>query len=101
MTGLNSYLPNNRVLGEHAVKSPAYEALSALSGLLATTNRSGSRVGVAAQAIGVEQAMPAEEEVIVRSAVLGRRREFVAGRNCARRALLLVGGPPLPILKGP
>jgi 4'-phosphopantetheinyl transferase EntD len=40
-----------------------------------------------------------EEEVSVRNAVRKRRREFAAGRNCARRALAFLGvqNGPLPV----
>jgi 4'-phosphopantetheinyl transferase EntD len=36
----------------------------------------------------------------VRNAVDKRRREFVAGRNCARAALIRLGLPPIPIPVG-
>jgi 4'-phosphopantetheinyl transferase EntD len=43
---------------------------------------------------------PAEEAAIAR-AVLKRRREFSTGRACARAALVKLGLPPAPILRGP
>ena len=42
-----------------------------------------------------------EESNAVRRAVNKRYQEFVAGRTCARRALLQLGVPPIPILPGP
>jgi 4'-phosphopantetheinyl transferase EntD len=42
---------------------------------------------------------PEEEAVIVRAAPK-RRREFTAGRACARRALARLGVPPAPLLPG-
>jgi 4'-phosphopantetheinyl transferase EntD len=43
-----------------------------------------------------------EEMGLVANAVAKRRREFAAGRSCARAALGLLGGPAhLPILAGP
>jgi 4'-phosphopantetheinyl transferase EntD len=42
-----------------------------------------------------------EESRLVERAVPKRRREFAAARNCARRALLLLGERPGPILTGP
>jgi len=41
-----------------------------------------------------------EEEAHVASAVEKRRREFAAGRSCARRALAALGVPPAPLLPG-
>lgn len=41
-----------------------------------------------------------EEEAIVHGAVLRRRREFAAGRSCARRALAQLGVRAQPILAG-
>ena len=43
----------------------------------------------------------AEERVIVERAVASRRREFAAGRRCARAALLALGGRPAAIGRGP
>jgi 4'-phosphopantetheinyl transferase EntD len=42
-----------------------------------------------------------EELPIVRGAVEKRRRDFAAGRNCARRALEGLGWPEFPLLSGP
>jgi 4'-phosphopantetheinyl transferase EntD len=56
---------------------------------------------VPATAIAVEtELFPAEEALIAR-AVPKRRREFVAGRVCARRALARLGCEPMPLLAGP
>ncbi|MFG1696061.1 4'-phosphopantetheinyl transferase [Nonomuraea sp. NPDC049309] len=41
-----------------------------------------------------------EEEALVARAVDKRRKEFAAARICARRALALLGRPPVPILSG-
>lgn len=41
-----------------------------------------------------------EEEALVSRAVAKRRREFAAGRACAREALGALGVPPAPILSG-
>jgi 4'-phosphopantetheinyl transferase EntD len=41
-----------------------------------------------------------EEAAFVRNAVAKRKREFAAGRNCARRALLILGVEPGPVLVG-
>jgi 4'-phosphopantetheinyl transferase EntD len=41
-----------------------------------------------------------EEAIKVARAVEKRRREFVAGRVCARRAMAALGLPPAPILAG-
>lgn len=41
-----------------------------------------------------------EEEAIVARAVDKRHREFTAGRACARRAMVKLGLPPRPVLKG-
>lgn len=41
-----------------------------------------------------------EEAVAVRRAVDSRRREFTSGRACARRALALLGLPPVPVPRG-
>jgi 4'-phosphopantetheinyl transferase EntD len=40
------------------------------------------------------------EETLVANAVQKRRREFIAGRTAARKALQLAGGPACPILSG-
>ncbi|HXM55490.1 MAG TPA: 4'-phosphopantetheinyl transferase superfamily protein [Candidatus Dormibacteraeota bacterium] len=42
-----------------------------------------------------------EEEPLVARAVEKRRREFAAGRSCARRALAELGWPDYPLLSGP
>jgi len=42
-----------------------------------------------------------EENAIIAMAVESRRREFAAGRACARAALAKLGQPPVPILSGP
>ena len=47
-----------------------------------------------------EKLLPEEEAVIARAAPR-RRREFAAGRACARAALGQLGEPPVPILRGP
>lgn len=44
--------------------------------------------------------LPAEEELAARMAP-ARRREFAAGRACARRALAALGAAPGPLLRGP
>jgi len=41
-----------------------------------------------------------EEEISIRNAVSKRRREFAAGRNCARRALASLGIPARPLPMG-
>jgi 4'-phosphopantetheinyl transferase EntD len=41
------------------------------------------------------------EQAAIAQAVDRRRREFVTGRACARRALQRLGYPPAPILPGP
>ncbi|MCX5197372.1 4'-phosphopantetheinyl transferase superfamily protein [Streptomyces sp. NBC_00249] len=43
---------------------------------------------------------PAEEALLAR-AVAKRRREFTSGRDCARRAMLGLGLPRLPLLRTP
>jgi 4'-phosphopantetheinyl transferase EntD len=45
-------------------------------------------------------ALLAEEEAMVARALERRRREFAGGRDCAHRALRLLGGPPGPVLAG-
>lgn len=55
---------------------------------------------VAVEAVGYqnwESALMPEEEVYVQQCVLKRKKEFAAGRNCARRALLQFGFPPQSI----
>jgi 4'-phosphopantetheinyl transferase EntD len=42
---------------------------------------------------------PAEQAVVAR-AVSKRRREFATARECARRAMRMLGVPPSPILRG-
>ncbi|WP_307821886.1 4'-phosphopantetheinyl transferase family protein [Streptomyces coffeae] len=44
--------------------------------------------------------LPPEEDLVAH-AVDKRKREFAAGRWCARRALAGIGSPPVPILPGP
>ena len=46
-----------------------------------------------------EQLLPGEQAAIA-NAVEKRRREFIAGRSCARRAMAALGEPPMPILQG-
>ncbi|WP_329241683.1 4'-phosphopantetheinyl transferase superfamily protein [Actinoallomurus sp. NBC_01490] len=41
-----------------------------------------------------------EEEAVVARAVDKRRREFATARGCARRALAVLGLPPVPIVPG-
>ena len=41
-----------------------------------------------------------EEVVHLDKAIASRRREFAAGRACAREALAKLGLPPVPILRG-
>ncbi len=43
--------------------------------------------------------LPGEEAAVAR-AVDKRRREFIAGRTCARRAMAALGEPPAPIPQG-
>ena len=50
--------------------------------------------------VSESELFPAEEALIAR-AVPKRRREFVAGRVCARRALARLGCEPMPLLAGP
>jgi 4'-phosphopantetheinyl transferase EntD len=47
-----------------------------------------------------ETALLPEERPLVARAVENRRREFAAGRNCARRALAQLGWPDFPVLSG-
>ncbi|MFI2352744.1 4'-phosphopantetheinyl transferase [Streptomyces sp. NPDC019443] len=46
-------------------------------------------------------ALLSQEESFVSRAVDKRKREFAAGRWCARRAMAGIGVPPAPILPGP
>lgn len=48
-----------------------------------------------------EHGLLLEEAAYVAHAVERRRREFTAGRNCARRALSQLGFPPVAIPSGP
>lgn len=48
-----------------------------------------------------EGILPPDEEQFIRRAVPRRRREFTAGRQCARRALLQLGAEPSAIPVGP
>lgn len=54
---------------------------------------------VADSEMSTEDLYPEEEE-LVRNAVAGRRREFAAGRRCARKALRILGVDPQPLLAG-
>lgn len=45
--------------------------------------------------------LPPEEEALVARAIEKRRREFTAGRTCARRALERLGYEAVPVLAGP
>jgi 4'-phosphopantetheinyl transferase EntD len=47
-----------------------------------------------------EGLLPEEERCLGVGAVAQRRRDFTAGRNCARRALALLGAPAGPVLVG-
>ncbi|MBG0560383.1 4'-phosphopantetheinyl transferase family protein, partial [Actinoplanes aureus] len=47
-----------------------------------------------------EPCFPGEEDLIA-TAVMGRRREFVTARRCAREALARLGHPPVAIRPGP
>jgi 4'-phosphopantetheinyl transferase EntD len=42
-----------------------------------------------------------DEEPLISRAVLKRRNEFIAARQCARLALGELGFPPVPILREP
>jgi 4'-phosphopantetheinyl transferase EntD len=57
-------------------------------------------VGFAVIEIGEEIELPPEEAAMIEASVARRRREFAAGRLCARRALAAIGGPWLPIPMG-
>jgi len=46
-----------------------------------------------------EALYPGEEPAVAR-AVAARRREFVAGRTCARRAMVALGEPPAAVFQG-
>jgi 4'-phosphopantetheinyl transferase EntD len=48
-----------------------------------------------------EATLHPSEEALVAAAVPSRRREFATGRQCARRALFLLGLPPGAIGRGP
>ncbi|WP_432484653.1 4'-phosphopantetheinyl transferase family protein [Kineococcus esterisolvens] len=50
---------------------------------------------------GVEDGADPRELAVVAAARPERRREFLTGRWCARRALHLLGGPAEPVLPGP
>lgn len=58
-------------------------------------------VAVEAYADRWETELLPEERPLVAGAVEKRRREFAAGRNCARRALATLGWPDFPVLSGP
>jgi len=47
-----------------------------------------------------EGLLPEEEAYLGGRVAAGRRQEFTAGRNCARRALAQLGAPPGPLLAG-
>jgi 4'-phosphopantetheinyl transferase EntD len=58
-----------------------------------------ARVVVVEAPVEQMQAPPhPDEEVLIATAHPGRRREFLAGRTAARRALAALGAPPGPIL---
>ncbi|MGL5865249.1 MAG: 4'-phosphopantetheinyl transferase family protein, partial [Dermatophilaceae bacterium] len=50
---------------------------------------------------GDEQTLHPDEAALVANAVPARRREFAAGRCCARTILAALGCPPEPLLTGP
>lgn len=54
---------------------------------------------VADDAMWAEDPHP-EEAVFVRNAIAKRKREFAAGRSCARKALGILGVEPRPVLVG-
>jgi 4'-phosphopantetheinyl transferase EntD len=58
-------------------------------------------VGSAVVTITVDESVCEWEAPLIARAVSARRREFAAGRRCARVALMAVGGPPAAILRGP
>jgi 4'-phosphopantetheinyl transferase EntD len=78
---------------------PAEEIASALRCLL--TCRTPAEIGSAIDLIDTEEPLPPVEEAVIARAIASRRREFGAGRRCARRALAAVGGPASPIPAGP
>lgn len=47
-----------------------------------------------------EEGLLPQEEACLSGVVARRRQEFTAGRNCARRALALIGAPGGPLLPG-
>jgi 4'-phosphopantetheinyl transferase EntD len=57
----------------------------------------GAVAAAVATAASFEAPLLRGEETTVRTAVASRRREFAAGRDCARRALAQLGGPQGPI----
>jgi 4'-phosphopantetheinyl transferase EntD len=60
-----------------------------------------SVVAIYARATGdPRDAVDSEMDALGRAAP-SRRAEFAAGRDCARRALLRLGEPPAPVLRGP
>ena len=52
------------------------------------------------EALFPEGALFPEEAALVAGAVAKRRREFAAGRHCARRAMADLGVAPAPVLRG-
>ncbi|MFG2053727.1 4'-phosphopantetheinyl transferase [Micromonospora sp. NPDC048930] len=58
-------------------------------------------VAVAGPADWAGELLPAELACLADRAVAGRRRDFTAGRMCARRALAGLGLPPTPVPSAP
>ena len=61
----------------------------------------GDGAASALEPIGDGEGLLLAEEALLARAVPSRRREFAAGRRCARRALRAVGCPPAPLPIGP
>jgi 4'-phosphopantetheinyl transferase EntD len=57
-------------------------------------------VDVSGADTGLDPLLPAEDAALGRVGP-ARRRDFTAGRHCARRALAALGFPPAPLLPGP
>ncbi|KOX23568.1 MULTISPECIES: 4'-phosphopantetheinyl transferase family protein [unclassified Streptomyces] len=57
-------------------------------------------VAVADASAWAEEPLPEEAATLSERAVPARRREFRAGRACARRAMTALGLPPLPVPAG-
>lgn len=57
-------------------------------------------VACAVEEITADDRVAPEEAPIIECAVTSRRREFAAGRRCARAALAALGGPAAPIGRG-